>query len=359
MKIYESDGRFHFVNNVRIIDKLEPGNYEVEEEKGNFLLSKINNFEVPDKVYGNLEQDSDFYVNAFKRGNKNLGILLNGEKGSGKSLLGALICQKLNIPVLCINRAYSGPGFISFINNVTQPIVIMIDEFDKIYTEPLYNYDGDKTTETDQTALLKLMDAANVSNKLFILTSNKSRVSEYMINRPSRIRYKQLFGKLTDEEILEVLEHRLNKDLVRFIPEFIELSSIFFGFNLDTLMTITDEVNFHKISPKVLVKRMNLVPESESFEVVLTEDSKEYSTNRIVDFNPMEDANIPYLCFSSAEKNVKDNKEKEFYREINSNVNSVNQYLVTHTSKGMVYKHKKEEFSLLFKRYNKVNRLVF
>ena len=45
------------------------------------------------KIYGNIEESADEYLAAFERGG-NMGILLNGEKGSGKTLLSKIICIK-------------------------------------------------------------------------------------------------------------------------------------------------------------------------------------------------------------------------------------------------------------------------
>ena len=311
MNIYESSGVIRFMNYAQMQHMLDPGNYSLGEDKLGFFLSRVPNFHIPKKIYGDVEKDADFYVDAFNRGDKNLGVIFNGEKGSGKTLLSSLIAIKLNLPVINIGAAFQGQEFVDFINEIQQPAVVLIDEYDKLYKEvKKYDLDGiSETEQVDQTALLKMMDAANSSKKFFILTSNKQTISEYMINRPSRIRYKQSFGRLTDHEVKEIVSDKLLKKYSSFAQEFSDLATMFFGFNLDTLMTVIEETNRYGISPKVLIKRMNIVPESTSFDVSYIDKNSNLYEATSVEFDPVNDRYLPSISLTAAIEKQRSNKE--------------------------------------------------
>ena len=64
------------------------------------------------------------------------GILLEGEKGSGKSMLLKLLsinARKAGMPTIVINSPFCGDGFNTFIQSISQPAIIAFDEFEKIY----------------------------------------------------------------------------------------------------------------------------------------------------------------------------------------------------------------------------------
>ena len=367
MNIYESSGVIRFMNYAQMQHMLDPGNYSLGEDKLGFFLSRVPNFHIPKKIYGDVEKDADFYVDAFNRGDKNLGVIFNGEKGSGKTLLSSLIAIKLNLPVINIGAAFQGQEFVDFINEIQQPAVVLIDEYDKLYKEvKKYDLDGiSETEQVDQTALLKMMDAANSSKKFFILTSNKQTISEYMINRPSRIRYKQSFGRLTDHEVKEIVSDKLLKKYSSFAQEFSDLATMFFGFNLDTLMTVIDETNRYGISPKVLIKRMNIVPESTSFDVSYIDKNSNLYEATSVEFDPVNDRYIPSISLTAAIEKQRSNKEidqllKQGYNEEFCTKKykdskgipdrCIINYDISHDVQGITYTHQKDGYSVTFKK---------
>ena len=48
--------------------------------------------------------NSDLYT----ENNKNLGIIYNGTKGTGKTVSAKLLCNKLGLPVILVNHTYEG-----------------------------------------------------------------------------------------------------------------------------------------------------------------------------------------------------------------------------------------------------------
>ena len=202
------------------------------------------------------------------------------------------------------------------------------------------------------------MDGGFNSEKMFIFTSNEETVSEYMVNRPSRIRYKQQqFDKLTDDIIREVLNDKLeNKN---FTEEFIELNLIFLGFNLDTLLILIDEVNFTGLKPKEAIKLMNIVPEASVFNPSIIYKGKEYKTSIIIRENPAE-SYIESYWFREAIMEINNEDEHGFPLDnekgrVKESIvlrNCKDEYTVSYTTNGILLTHPKG-YQLLFKKVTK------
>jgi hypothetical protein len=237
----------YFINNSEIINKLPNKNHILcfDSMKG-FYLEEIEDFRIPTKIYGNHENFVSKILNRFYGFSKTLGVHLTGEKGSGKTLLSQLIAYKSNCPTIIINACYTGTAFISFINQITQPCVLLFDEFDKYYSQ----------TEK-QNDLLQILDSNYATPKLIILTSNTTVTnSAYLKNRTSRIFYYKDFTKMEDALIKEILSDLLkDKSLLEECIDIIQEHEIY---NIDSMMGFISEINFAKCSPSEAVKDMCL-----------------------------------------------------------------------------------------------------
>jgi len=246
-------------SDVRAFEKLPKGVYLVkyDERKNEYLLEESGDFTLPKKIYGNSDALSDRYINSFNSSNKNMGILLTGLKGTGKSLTAKLTCVKANIPVILITENFTDDTFKSFLNSIKQEVVIFIDEFEKIYDE------GD-----NQNALLSLLDGVFEGKKLFLFTSNMvDKINPFMINRPGRIRYLAEYESLDDSIINEVIDDMLvNKD---YKEEFFDVIDILGNVSMDTLVGLIDEVNRYNERPKEAIKYLNIRPEDSRYNVVI------------------------------------------------------------------------------------------
>ena len=169
--------------------------------------------------------ESDLYVD----NNKNLGIIYNGTKGTGKTVSAKLLCNKLKLPVILLNHTYDGL-ILDFIQSLEFECIIFIDEAEKTFTG------------NEQEILLKMIDGVyNKSRKLYILTTNTLTVNENLISRPGRIRYIQEFGNLSPESVNEYIDDNLvdksKKDKILEQVDLLEISTI------DILKALVDEVN--------------------------------------------------------------------------------------------------------------------
>lgn len=162
--------------------------------------------------------------------NKNLGVIFNGIKGTGKTIAAKLLCNKIDLPVIVVNQSFEG-GILEFIPRLSFEAVILIDEAEKTFSD-----------KDDAHYLLKLIDGVyNKTRKLYILTTNKLHINENLLGRPGRIRYIQEFTNLPKEAVEEYLRDNLEDlsklDEVMNIVDLLEISTI------DILKSLVEEFN--------------------------------------------------------------------------------------------------------------------
>ena len=191
---------------------INPGNgvFQVIEEKSPGgskvgLLKIGNKFEFDFKIY-DLGTDeiiqrvkTTWNSDYFRHTNKNLGIIFNGLKGTGKTIAAKILCNDINLPVIIISRYFE--GLQEFIQSLNFNCIVFIDEAEKIFLE--------EDPEVS-SALLRMIDGVyNNSKKLFILTTNELLINENLIDRPSRIRYIKEFSGVTQEAVNQIISDKL------------------------------------------------------------------------------------------------------------------------------------------------------
>jgi len=236
-------------------EHLPAGNYTVGQDmQGNFFLSQIESFEMPKKLYGNTTRHTQRIINTFFARPAQTGVMLNGEKGSGKTLLAKSISHELakqGAPTIVINKDWQGDGFFKLLQDIDQPCIVMFDEFEKVYDR-----DG-------QEAILTLLDGVFGSKKLYILTCNdKWRIDQHMRNRPGRIYYMLDFKGLDAEFITEYCNDNLKE--TKYISNIVSLASLFGEFNFDMLKALVEEMNRYDESPADALAMLNAKPEFDS-----------------------------------------------------------------------------------------------
>lgn len=90
MHIVESGKRYRIFNNaITTYDQLPPKTYRVDydPETRIFSLLEAHDFEIPEtKIYGQHLDKVKKVLNFMDKMNRNLGVILSGDKGIGKSL---------------------------------------------------------------------------------------------------------------------------------------------------------------------------------------------------------------------------------------------------------------------------------
>lgn len=248
MSIIQNNNEFRFVNTTNTYEKLPALNYALKKDiRGEYYLEQLKNFKLPSKIYGN-HSIVDRWLTSWKVNSfKNLGILLNGLKGTGKTITAQKLCIDSGLPVITITEYFCGSDFVSFVTNpALGEYILFIEEFEKIY----------KSKDNDTTDLLTIMDGIYDTKILFLLTSNEINKNEYLINRLSRIKYKKDYNSLENEVIEEVINDKLkNKEHADSIYKFFEKLGIA---TFDLLINIINEMNTFGEDALECAKHLNL-----------------------------------------------------------------------------------------------------
>lgn len=228
-------------NDLTVGEKLPAKTYTVMFEKmSGFSLSEAHDIKAnEDEIYGGRLNKTEKVLKSFETFDRNLGIILSGDKGIGKSLFARILCEeaiKKGHPVVIVNEYI--PGIASFLESIEQEIVVLFDEFDKTFVDP----DSEDNT-APQTEMLSLFDGISTSKKMFIITCNKiKKLSDYMINRPGRFHYHFRFDYPTADEIEVYLRDKIDE---KYYPEIKEVVNFSYKvkLNYDCLRAIAFELN--------------------------------------------------------------------------------------------------------------------
>lgn len=268
MTHYIKSGTRIFIRDADEIDlgsTLPVGTYIVERDpRIGFYLVSAPNFKTIDRYYGNTLEMSERIIKTFRDREDSTGVMLTGEKGSGKTLLAKHIsytCREdYEMSTIIVNTAFVNTetdksiqdAFLKFMQSIDVPCVILFDEFEKMY---------DYTD--DQSSILTLLDGLFATNKLFVFTCNdKYKIDRHLRNRPSRIYYMIDYTGLDETFISEYLEENLeNKS---WSSQVLKLTNLFSAFNFDMLQSVVEEVNRYDIDPVKCIDFLNVKPENDS-----------------------------------------------------------------------------------------------
>jgi hypothetical protein len=194
--------------------------------------------------------ESDVFV----KGEKNLGVIFNGLKGTGKTLSAKLLCNALDLPVVIVQYPYE--GLVNFLQSLCFECIVFIDEAEKTFKK------GE-----DDDVLLRLIDGVyNQTRKLYILTTNQLTLNDNLLGRPGRIRYRFEFSNLLPKAINDYLDDNLLPqfaDQRRSILNQVDLLEIS---TIDILKALVDEVNIHGQLPENMC--LNIPTAKHAFEIL-------------------------------------------------------------------------------------------
>jgi hypothetical protein len=174
----------------------------------------------------------------FVEGNKNLGVIFNGIKGTGKTLSAKLLCNAIGLPVVIVQN--SSEGLLPFLQSLNFECVVFIDEAEKTFKK------GE-----DDDILLRLIDGVyNECRRLYILTTNQLTLNDNLLGRPGRIRYRFEFSNLLPQAIEEYLDDNLRPDLQGQREKILEQIDLLEISTIDILKALVDEVNIHGALPE-------------------------------------------------------------------------------------------------------------
>lgn len=239
MNVIKSGGQYDIYHNeLEVFPDIPVQYYRVILTKTGFHL--VKNFDVTiteGKVYGVHTRKIDKVMNSFKRIERNLGVILSGDKGIGKSLFAKMMAMKAvseGYPVILVDTYY--PGIASFLESINQEVVVIFDEFEKTFKKS-----GDNNPQDE---MLTLFDGFSTGKKMFIVTCNSLYdLNDYLVNRPGRFLYHFRFDYPTAEEITQYLQDKLEESFWGEIDKVVVFSKKV-KLNYDCLRAIAYELSF-------------------------------------------------------------------------------------------------------------------
>ena len=258
------------------------------------FLKKYSDLKISEKVYGVHLEKVDKVLNSFKIFNRNLGVILSGDKGIGKSLFSKLLSIKAiesGYPLIIVNSYFPGIG--EYLAEIDQEIVVLFDEFDKTFElSERGGRDNNAEKGSPQTEMLTLFDGIAQGKKLFIVTCNDiNSLSKFIVNRPGRFHYHFRFEYPTAAEIEEYLMDSLNtdkaKEQIKNVIAFSQKTKL----NYDCLRSIAFELNLG-LTFKEAIKDLNILNleyEHYTLAIYMSNGARLVVKNRTLDlFNDQE-----------------------------------------------------------------------
>ena len=278
MKVINTGTKYDiYPDDLKSYDKLPAEYYIVRfNPKHGFYLEQYYEFTIPDsKIYGVHLEKVNKVLSSYKVFNRNLGVILSGDKGIGKSLFARLLGKEAvagGIPVIIVDAFVDGVG--SFIDRIDQEVMILFDEFDKTFVK------GGDTEVDPQAAMLSLFDGVSQGKKLFVVTCNELRgLNSFLVNRPGRFHYHFRFNYPTADDIKEYLNDKLCEFAKEEIENVVSFSNRV-ALNYDCLRAIAFELNLG-LTFQEAIGDLNIINiKNEQYEIILRFEDGTILTNR-------------------------------------------------------------------------------
>lgn len=187
-----------------------------------------------------------------------------------KTMLAKVIAKESNLPIIIVDSQYPANRLVTFFKQFTTPVCVIFDEIEKNFnTEFMLDFlDGvEKTTK-----------------KLVLMTCNElHRISEYLQDRCSRVRYVRKYSPSDNLAFLPMLiedkQIKNTKEVEEFIKTKFTLPSID---NINAFLDEVKELEDEDISLNDIIKYMNInlndsstpdiTPDTDSISIAIDED---------------------------------------------------------------------------------------
>lgn len=268
--VWQQEGEQFFPSNTSLnVKTIPPGIYKyMSLPTGTWWLEKsADRYAFPYKIYGVNDSIIDRVRRAWSGLPSNLGVLLNGLKGTGKTITAQQIVNwALDERLIVLNVQHPVP-LAAILERVEQDMLVLFDEFEKTHNE--------QQIPGIQQGLLSAIDGLSKSDfkRLFLFTTNEVRVNENLIDRPSRIRYRWEFTRVNHELIEMLLDDMLNPELKALRPDIIKYLNSREVLTIDVVKAVITECNIFKQSPDEFSRFMNLTEKTPaSFKLEIVEE---------------------------------------------------------------------------------------
>ena len=233
------------------------------------IFKENGDLSLPSKVYTSKKDEFfkkrvlTYFNNAFT---DTTGVMLAGTKGTGKTIMAKVLAKESNLPIIIVDPQYPEHRLIKYFKQINTPVCILFDEVDKSF---------------DTEKMLDFLDGLQkTSKKLVIMTCNNlGRVSEYLQDRCSRIRYLRKYTTDDNLEFLDILIKDMGikniEDVSKFCRENIKLLS------MDNIVAFLNEVKMledENITLEEIISVMNIdhiQPKEETSEEKSIDNTKD------------------------------------------------------------------------------------
>ena len=253
-----NNGKYSVISSSAKINKTLPTKvYNLQQNeftKEFFLTEMYNKFEFDFKLYEVESKFINHVLTTYSNTTSNLGVLMNGTKGTGKTVCAKLIANAMDLPVIVIRENYD--GLVDFLATIECDVILFFDEFEKTFSN------------NNSSQLLSLMDGVYNSSyrKIFLLTSNRTYFDENLLSRPSRVRYLKEFKNLKIETILSYLKDNLqDQSKIQSVIDYVDTLEVS---TIDILKCIVDELNIHKCSIDDIKDFMNIKQSEFKYSII-------------------------------------------------------------------------------------------
>lgn len=244
---------------------MPPGIYEYAVTPNGqwYLALSSNRYTFPYKIYGAHDHIKNRIQRAWQGLPGNFGVLLNGLKGTGKTITAQQVVNWAIDEGFVVLNVQTPVPLATIMAKVEQPMVVLFDEFEKTHDEDA------------QQELLSAIDglSKNEFRRLFLFTTNTKKVNENFLDRPSRIRYNWEFGRLSADVINELLDDLLDPQLADLRQEILTYLNTRAVLTIDVAKTVIIECNIFREGPGNFRQIMNLTEKSpEAFRLEIVKD---------------------------------------------------------------------------------------
>lgn len=234
---------------------------------GLMLLKDRSKFTVPERKYGDHAAWFTAVTSRYDRLNPSMGVLMVGQKGSGKSMLAEDICNwglAQGLPVLFINQKLPVQLIHGAVSSIG-PCIVYFDEFGKSYRAS-----ESDSQENERDKMITLFSDTSHQGVLFLVTGNASyEFSDFMIDRPGRFEFRLNFPSLSAKVAADIAEeYKLNPEMREFLLRHTAFASSSFDIATKVASTIR---NCNTTDEAVAILSILNVPKPAWYSYVISE----------------------------------------------------------------------------------------
>lgn len=259
-------------------EKLEPKIYKIVKKNGKDasgydLVLTDEKYTIRKKLYGVVNKLIPRVSKLITKKLFNyISIIATGGKGLGKTTAMNKICNQIleaGIPVIELKYVEPDIGLIDFLSDFRN-VCIYIDEFAKYFSDTNL-----------QDKMLTLLNRKDDYYNIFILGENeRSRISNYILDRMERARYNLHLSRISNDDLKEYcIDNTLSKDVTSNLLSINKTSSKISYDTLDAVAMeakIFPELNFDELVEVMNVKGILGIPIMNLMDVSLEDNDERY-----------------------------------------------------------------------------------